>query len=165
MSTLAQLKRDANTGKMHLKLLWRFGATGNDIPLNLQGVRKVIRANSVGLLIDSNGTESKLYIDSAKLIVYDGKNLTVYRPACRPVTVEERFILNTWNSFETQYYQKNPFGNTYGKRKEYFASSACPWMDGITKKNGKLYLPHKDKVLDNALRGEMALQYEVFLDP
>lgn len=31
MSTLAQLKRDANTGHLYLKLLWRFGATGKDI--------------------------------------------------------------------------------------------------------------------------------------
>ena len=164
MSTLAQLKRDADSGRMSVMLLWRFGATGDSIPQNLRGIRKIIRANSVGLIIETNGQESMLHIASAKLIDYDGKILTVYRPAYRPVTAEERFVLNTWNSYETQYFQKNPFGNTYGKRKEYFASSRCPWMDGITKKNGKLYLAHKDKVLDQSVRGDMALQYEVFFD-
>ena len=74
-------------------------------------------------------------------------------------------MLNLWNSKETAYYQKNPFGNCFGMRKAYFASSTCPWMDGINKIRGKQYYPEKDKVLDYSVRGEMVLRYEVFIDP
>ena len=165
MATLAQLKRDADSGKMSVMLLWRFGKTGNDIPREIRGVRKVFRANSVGLVLELNGKESTLYTDSAKLVEYDGKTLTLYRAGYRSPTVEERFVLNLWNSKETAYYQKNPFGNCFGMRKEYFASSPCPWMDGMNKIRGKKYCPEKDKVLDYSVRGEMILRYEVFIDP
>ena len=164
MATLAQLKRDANSGNMSVMLLWRFGATGDGLPQHLRGQRKVFRANSVGLILETNGEESTLYIDSAKLVEYDGEFLTVFRPAYRAPTVEERFVLNTWNTMETEYYQKNPFGNAFGKRKAYFASSTCPWMDGITKKCGKQYIIHKDKVLDQGVRGEMILRYQVIFE-
>ena len=79
MATLAQLKRDADSGRMSVMLLWRFGKTGNDIPREMRGVRKVFRANSVGLVLEFNGKESTLYTDSAKLVEYDGKTLTFYR--------------------------------------------------------------------------------------
>ena len=164
MATLAQLKRDANSGKMSVLLMWRFGATGNELPGNLRGMRKVFRANSVGLVLETAGSESMLYIDSAKLVDYDGKFLTVYRAGYRAPTAEERFVLNTWNTMETEYYQKNPFGDSFGKRKAYFASSPCPWMDGITKKCGKTYVSHKDMVLDQSVRGEMALRYQVIME-
>ena len=165
MASLAQLKRDAGSGRMSVMLLWRFGKTGNDIPKEMRGVRKVYRANSVGLVLELNGKESTLYTDSAKLVAYDGKTLTIYRAGYRAPTVEERYVLNTWLSKETAYYQNNPFGNCYGIRKDYFASSTCPWMDGINKIRGKQYYPGKDKVLDYSVRGEMILRYEVYMDP
>lgn len=164
MATLAQLKRDVNSGKMSLLLFWRYGATGNDLSNRLRGHRKVLRANSVGLVLETAGSESMLYIDSAKLVDYDGKFLTVYKAAYRAPTAEERFVLNTWNTMKTEYYEKNPFGDSFGKRKAYFASSPCPWMDGITKKCGKSYVSHKDKVLDQSIRGEMALRYQVIME-
>ena len=165
MATLAQLKRDADSGRMSVMLLWRFGKTGNDIPREMRGVRKVFRANSVGLVLEFNGKESTLYTDSAKLVEYDGKTLTFYRAGYRSPTAEERFVLNTWKTMEDEYIKKNPFGDCFGKRKAYFDSSTCPWMDGINKIRGKRYCPEKDKVLDFSVRGEMILRYEVYIDP
>lgn len=164
MTTLAQLKRDANTGKMFLLLFWRYGKTGDELPDRLRGRRTVIRANSVGLVIRTGTEDSMLYIENAKLIDYDGSILTVYKPAYRTPTDQERLVLNTWGSMETEYLRKNPFGDPFWKRKAYFAKSTCPWMDGITKVRGKRYLPEKDKVMDYSLRGEVAMRYEVFLD-
>lgn len=73
MATLAQLKRDASSGRMSVMLLWRFGKTRNDIPREMRGVRKVFRFNSVGLVLELKGKESTLYTNSAKLVEYDGK--------------------------------------------------------------------------------------------
>lgn len=164
MATLAQLKRDANSGKMSLLLFWRYGATGDDLPNRLRGRRQVIRANSVGLVIRTGTEETMLYIDNAKLVDYDGETLTVYRPVYRDLTDQERFVLNTWNTKETEYFLKNPFGDSYGMRKKYFAESPCPWMDGITKVRGKSYVSHKDKVLDHSIRGDVALRYQVIME-
>lgn len=100
MANLAQLKRDANSGKMELLLFWRYGATGDNLPNRLRGRRKVLRANSVGLVVQTGAEETMLYIENAKLIDYDGEILTVYRPAYRDPTAEERFVLNTWNTME-----------------------------------------------------------------
>lgn len=71
MATLAQLKRDASSGRMSVMLLWRFWKTRNDIPREMRGVRKVFRFNSVGLVLELNGKESTLYTNSAKLVEYD----------------------------------------------------------------------------------------------
>lgn len=133
MATLAQLKRDADSGRMSVMLLWRFGKTGNDIPREMRGVRKVFRANSVGLVLEFNGKESTLYTDSAKLVEYDGKTLTFYRAGYRSPTAEERFVLNTWKTMEDEYIKKNPFGDCFGKRKAYFLPLPVPGWTASTR--------------------------------
>lgn len=61
--TLAELKRNANSGKMKLELIERYGETGDDIIERLRGIRKVLRANTVGLILENlDGAESELRI-------------------------------------------------------------------------------------------------------
>lgn len=54
MKTLAELRRDARTGKMSMEMLEWYGKTGEDIKANLRGIRKVEGANSVALLLRNN---------------------------------------------------------------------------------------------------------------
>ena len=42
MKTLADLKRDAGSGKLSLELIERFGKTGNEIKSTMIGIRKVV---------------------------------------------------------------------------------------------------------------------------
>lgn len=74
--TLAELKRNAALGNMCLELIERYGASGDDLPANLRGVRKVIKVNTVALsLLCSNGAVREMRFRSAKLVEYDGKTL------------------------------------------------------------------------------------------
>lgn len=41
MKTLADLKRDAASGKLSLELIERFGQSGDDIKSTMRGIRKV----------------------------------------------------------------------------------------------------------------------------
>lgn len=96
MKTLAELRRDARSGKMSMEMLEWYGKTGEDIKANLRGIRKVEGANSVALLLRNNeGNISELRVQYATLVEYDGENLTVYAAGFRDLTEEEkRFFLN-----------------------------------------------------------------------
>lgn len=92
--SISQLKRDANSGKMFVELLERFGKTGTDIPEWLRGKRKVLGSNSVALKIaraDDPTKDSKMrMLLRASLVEYDGENLTVFGKGSRPLTPEEQ---------------------------------------------------------------------------
>ena len=90
MKSLAELKRDVNKGDMYFEMIYRFGKA---IPERLRGKRKAIKSNSVAIfLLNAEGEESELRYGRAKLIEYDGENLTVYAPAERDLTEEEKRI-------------------------------------------------------------------------
>lgn len=77
MQSLAQLKRDANSGKMSMLMTERFGKTGEKIPPLLRGVRPVIGANAVAIkLRNPDDASCELRFESAKLLEYDGKTST-----------------------------------------------------------------------------------------
>ena len=163
--SVAALKREANTGKMRLEILERYGKSGEELPLKLRGVRRVLNSNSVALRIENtDGTVSSLFVDTgAKLVDYDGESLTVYDPAQRDLTDQERKILALWKDLENDYYAENPYGNAYWRRKEYFSHCPCPWLDGCDKVRGKRYLSN-GKVQDNSIRGNQILKYKVIFE-
>lgn len=70
--TLADLKRDAASGKIAFELIERYGKTGNELPERLRGIRLV---QSV-----------------ASLIEYTEDTLTVYSAGERSLTDEERAL-------------------------------------------------------------------------
>ena len=68
MKTVAELKRDANGGKMSLEMIEWYGKTGDEIKETLRGIRKVLRANTVAIiLLNRDGNESEMRLNSAKL--------------------------------------------------------------------------------------------------
>lgn len=162
--TLTQLKRDANSGKLTLELIERFGKTGENIPNTLRGMRKVTGSNSVGIFLQNeNGQTSELTIKSAKLVEYTNDMLLIYEAGEREPTEEERRVLNEWDKLEKEYYKNNPYGDTFWKKKLYFQNSICPWMSGFSDTiRGKRYQMHNQKVLDNKLRGNIILKYKVY---
>ena len=126
MKTLSELKRHANQGNMSLELLERFHKTGDAIPEQLRGIRKVIKATSVGLVMEyKHGGESRLQFDSAKLVEYDGDTLVIYEAGLRKPTEAEQAVLDEWTPIEQEYEAQNPFGNSYWKKNSYFET--CPF--------------------------------------
>ena len=163
MKTLAQLKRDANNGRMNLELIEWYGKTNDDIPKRLRGVRKVKKSNTVALiLINADGKESELRFDSAKLIDYTDDSLIVYAPAQRDLTEEESRVLKEVQRLEKEYYKQNPYGEFYWQQKRYFTNCPCPWMSGYETVRGKRYM-YNGKVMDNSIKGDIILKYKIYM--
>lgn len=159
---LADLKRDAASGKIKLELVERYGKTGEEIPERIRGIRTVSKINTVAIfLANADGVESELRFDSAKLVEYDGKSLTIYERGERDLTEQEQKILADWQKIENDYYQKNPHGDAYWKKKDYFKNCPCPWLAGYETVRGKYY-KYNGKVLDNQVRGNAILKYNVY---
>lgn len=163
MKTLAELKRHANQGNMSLELLERFHKTGDAIPEQFRGIRRVIKATAFGLLLQyKDDGKSRLHFDSAKLVEYDGDTLVIYEAGLRNPTEAEQTVLDEWAAIEKEYEAQNPFGNSYWKKKSYFEKCPFPYMSGFSdEKRSKRYLPHNGMVLDKQVRGEMVLKYKV----
>ena len=159
--TLSDLKRDAKGGRLRLEFVERYG---KEIPEHLQGIREVIGANFVCIkLRNLDGKESELRIESAKLVEYDLWTLTIYSPALRSLTPEEQAVLDESKQFQAQYEKENLFGNLFWAIKKFFKQSACPWMDACDTVRGKHFLSWEGKVCDCAIRGEVALRYNVYM--
>lgn len=98
------------------------------------------KVNTVGItLVTTDGLKSIFYFPPAKLIDYDGKFLTIYERGERNLTEQEREILADWQKIEDDYYQKNPYGDAYWKKKEYFKNCPYPWLNGYETVRGKYY--------------------------
>lgn len=157
--TLAQLKRDANSGKMSLEITERYGNT--KIIERLRGIRKVKKANSVAIiLINLDGKESELRIDSAKLIDYDGKQLTVYAPGTREPSEEEKSVLVKRDALYEKY--ADTYSGGYWQIKNMFAKSDYPYMSGYEKIRGKRYDSNTGLIYDDSIKGEPILKYNVY---
>ena len=164
MKTLAELKRDAGSSKLSLELTEHYGETGDEIKSTMRGVRKVIGCNSVALsLLNHDGNISELRFGSARLIEYGEDTLTLYLAAHRELTEEEQKIIDEWKKIEDECMAKNPFCDTYWKRKDYFAKCSCPWLDGGETKRGKKleYVKGRPMIRDNSIKGEAVLKYKV----
>ena len=158
--TLAQLKRDANSGCLVLEMMERFGDTGEQIPERLRGKRPVTRSNSVGIFLRNvSGEESELRLDNAKLTEYTGDELVIYSAGYRDVTPQEQAVLDGANRIRKE--RAGRYDSGYWDAKKYIRESACPWMNGEMV-CGKKYYPYNGKVLDYAVRGDVAIRYKVY---
>ena len=96
MRTLADLKREAASGKIRFEMVERYGETGDAIPERCRGIRTVEKVNTVAILLKTaDGIISELRFDSAKLVEYDGKNLTIFERGERELTEQEKTILTS----------------------------------------------------------------------
>ena len=146
MKTLADFKRDAASGKIKLEMVERYGKTGEEIPERYRGIRAIQSVNTVEIMLETaDGLTSSLDFPPAKLIEYDGKSLTIYEGGERDLTEQER----------------NPYGNAYWKKKDYFKKCPCPWLAGYEPVKGKYY-NYNGKILDNQVRGNAILKYNVY---
>lgn len=160
--TLAELKREAKAGKIKFEMIERYGKTGDEIPEYCRGIREVARVNTVAIiLVTADGKESELRFDSAKLVEYDGKSLTIYAAGERDVTAEEQAVLNEAQKIRERHLKVNPYGNSdFWACKQYFENSPCPWMAGYETVRGKRY-NYNGKVVDNSVRGRAILRYTI----
>ena len=177
--SLARLKRDAASGRMSLEMLVRLGepATDENTPERLKGVRKVVGANSVALkILTADGTkESELRLDRASLTEYDGETLSTFYPGLRPMTADERKVMNEWKAIENdpEYQERLKWdcltdgSSCYWKKKRFFENAGMTHMLGYEKVRGMkldaraLYEGEENCVVDESVRGRLMMQYRV----
>lgn len=121
--TLAQLKRDANSGKMSLELVEKYGKT--EIPELQRGKRKVVGSKSSGLeLLNNNGEISSLFIESSKLMEYTDEYLMIFNPLKRKLGKDESLddfnLKDIKNHIDKTIYDKKKKGDMILKYKVYF---------------------------------------------
>lgn len=164
--SLAALKRHANSGAMSLEIIERFGKPIEEQKASMQGIRKVLRANSVALvLLNHDGQESQCRIDEgAELVEYDGETLTIYRAGLRELTTEEQSLFIQLKKKQEEYLTRYPHADTYWMKKAFFRDSKCPWLEGDDVIQGMKYLSWEHKVMDRKVRGDAILKYKVHFD-
>jgi hypothetical protein len=119
--TLADLKRMANSNTKKAVVTYRYG---KDIPERLQGVRPIVRANSVAIFFqNADGRESELRIDSAKLVEYDGKHITLYEAGERELTDDEKEIKRQEQAYLDEKYKENPYNSGYWAKNVFTTST------------------------------------------
>ena len=168
--SIAQLKRDADSGEFFAKCFMRCGEWVDYVPLSLhmQGYRKLVASNSNGVffyipkenrhdLLNKEQEKSLFVIPRSDLVVYTDKALITYKPGYREPTDNERLILDAIE--DKPYYSKDHF--LYKFYPKYI------YLNGYTKKYGcKLDINRKklgfnDYVLDEHIRGEVDFIYRI----
>ncbi len=161
--SLAQLKRDANSGTLSAELVYRFGM---EIPERLKGVRKITRSNSRAIFFqNADGRESECRIISAALCEYSEDTIKIFRFGSRPLSAEESSVLSAWGVEEEQYMVRNPhwfYGNgLYWKKKAFFHERKMDYLLGYEFINGKKYDHATGNVFDYSVRGDLELEYKI----
>lgn len=158
MKTLADLKRDASTGRMYMVMTERYGST--EIIERLKGVRPVIKVNTVAITLqNADGQSSDLRFNFASLTEYTGDSLVIYNPGVRDLTAEEKAELNRADAERKAYEQKYPYSESYYHMKAFFKNSPFPYLAGCETVKGKRY--ERGQIIDNQIKGEAILKYKV----
>jgi len=168
MKTLAELKREAKTGKLSGELIYWHG---NEIPNRLKGKRKIIDANTVGVFfLNADGKKSELRVEAASLIDYDGEKLTTYRAGLREMNEEEKAVMAEWGKIEeTEKYQKQlnydlltDCSITFWQKKRFFEEKGFQYLFGSEFSKGKKRDYNTGLIIDNKIKGEKELEYKIF---
>ena len=178
-TSLAQLRRDAKSGKMTLEMLVRLGepATDETTPARLKGIRKVVGANTVAIkLLTADGSrESELRIERASLTEYDGETLSTFYPGRREMTPEEKKVMSEWKAIEDDpdYQERLKWdcltdgSSCYWKKKSFFEKAGMTHLLGYEKVRGMRLDPRayfegeKDCVIDDSVKGPLMMRYKV----
>ena len=160
--TLAQFKRDAQTGHMGLELLERYGKKEST-----RIICPVIKVQQRGVCLKRNDRESYLAIPFASLIEYDGAYLKVYDKGKRDLNELEQKVMNGWKQIaNTPEFKKreeydliSDGSSTYYQKKFYFYNSSCPYLFTDTERLS--YSIEDNKVRDSKIKGKCILKYKV----
>ncbi len=169
IKSLAQLKRDAKSGKIWMKCVEYYGDP-NKVPEKMRMPRRLVDANSVDIFfLSPDGDRSACSIRRAALVEYTDKGLTVFNYGERDLTPEEQKVMDEWNAIESSAEFKEQAridalsdgSSTYWQKKWFFHDKKMPWLTGWgdLMEYGKSYHYATGKVRDLNVRGEPILKY------
>jgi hypothetical protein len=164
MKTLAELKRDAKSGKLFAEMTVFCG--GDEIPERLRGVRQIVDSNSVGIFfLNANGKKSELRIPSASLIEYTGESIILYGAGLRELTSEENATFDKWETMRDRKREEidalTDGSGEYFREKRFFESSKMEHLLGNHTVRGMKYDHNTKKVYDNKVKGMVDNVYKI----
>lgn len=152
--TLAELKREAASGKIAFELTEWHGKTGEDIPERLRGIRTVSKTNTVGITLrNDRQSDSELRLESAVLTEYDGETLTIYAPHRRDMTDIETAVLD-------KFYQIAREDGWYQARR-YLTSTPFIYLDYDYGKDYNGMHRSGLTIINRKQRGDAVLRYTI----
>jgi hypothetical protein len=163
--TLAELKRLAKQNILEANMVYRFG---DSIPERLKGFRKIIDANSVGIMfLNNDGKKSTLDILGASLIDWDDNSLSIFNPGERELTQDELDIMNQWKAIEsTKEHQQQAQNDmltdgslTFWQKRIFFTNKGYEYLH--VGNNKKAYNHNTNKVKDSTVKGDLIIKYEL----
>jgi hypothetical protein len=169
MKTLADLKRDAASGRLNAVMIERYGEKPEE---KYSQKRKITRANTVSIFFDTNGKESALEIPRASLVEYDGKTLTIYAPGFRDLNTEEAAIMVEWDKItKTERYQEDAQRDAYTdgtstfyQERSFFRNHGKMYLMGCDEECGLKYDYNKKQIRDKSIKGDPQLKYNIFME-
>lgn len=164
MKTLSQFKRELKNGTIKTLTLLK---GGKEIYHNIP--REVSKIQTNGLYLLNNGKNSWLEFPKAKLFEFVGDKIRIYLPGFRELNEEEKEVLNEWEKIANTEKVKKEFEydlltdtNFYFMRKkEFFQDKGFYYLTGYKKEKGLIYIPYKNVVYDDSIKGELLFEYKV----
>lgn len=161
MKTIAQLKRDANSGKMFLELINRYGEIP---PEKMQGQRHVTRASTMAIFLDTNGKESELQLPRANLVEYTDDRLIIYTAGERDLTESEKAFLEKAKQESYEYTKGDIYMNDFWHMQKFFKDNGFGYLLGYEKCHGKRLNTSTRRIQDDNIKGEPILTYKVIFN-
>lgn len=165
--TLTTFKRLAKEKPVFLELVWRYDRTGEEIPENIRGKRKIAKVRSYGfdlVMADRPDSRTKmLRIESAAQFCLEGDTLKVFNSGYREATDEEQAMFNGWHKIQKQH-EDDPFWDGYQKMKDFFRNEGKGKDYSYlihARRNMRLGIYGNELIYDLKVRGPLALQYKV----
>lgn len=168
MKTKAEFLRDIKTSNIKLRLVggMNYDWIKEKRPSNLKA-RRVVKVQSNALYLEgkeNNGKGSYLEIPPASLMEYDGNVLNIYLAGVREMNAEEKANERAAKLERERYQRENPYCDDYWHMKDFYRNCSTPWIyygNGTIK--GKRAAQGSDygKIIDNAIKGELLLQYVI----
>ena len=168
MKTLADLKRDAKSGKLFGIMVVRCGTT--DIPERLAAKRQITDANSVAIFFKmQNGVKSELRIDRASLLEYTEESLTIYNEGFRDLNAQEQAIMNEWKEIANRIENIKQYeidmltdgSQMFYKKKVFFHNKGYSYLTGFDEEKGLKYDYSTQKIRDKSIKGAISMQYRL----
>lgn len=175
--TVAELKRNAKSGKLSMELLQE-GMWADGLPNRLKGIRPCVGVNSTHLILKAADSEKRSQCDipRASLVEYTGTTLKIYYPGLRAPTALEKAALDEWDKItETPDFKERVHRDmltdgwsTHRQKEKFFQDKGMYYLTGFQEEKGLLLVLDKKArgeaayIRDKSIKGDLQLSYKIY---
>lgn len=168
MKSVEELKRMAKANILKAKMVVRCGT--KDIPERLQGWREIVDSNSKSIFfLTQDRQKSECRLPRASLVDFSEDKLTLYYAGIRELNEKENEIMKEWRKItSTEEYKSREINDaltdgssTYYQEMRFFKDKGYEYLTGLQSKGGLKYDSRTGKIIDESIKGDICMQYEI----